>query len=327
MQAKIKWGIMATGGIAHQMVQSLVDCNEAEVVAVASRSLDRAEQFGSTWNIPRRYESYQALAADSNVDVIYIATPPAFHYDNMLTCLKHGKHILCEKPFTLTAKDADEIFAVAKQKNLFVMEAMWMAFFPAISQAKQWVSEGQVGEIRSIQADFSINVPYDPQHRLYDPKLGGGALLDLGIYPLTFAILFLGFPKKYTSDAQLADTGVDVLDALVLSYENQAMASLICGIVANKPKEAWIVGTEGYIKVHDVFFRPNKLTLCKHGAEPIEHEIPYDSNGYIHEVREVHDCLRAGRLQSDTVSWEHTLKVTELMESIRKQWGVVYPGD
>lgn len=327
MTEPIKWGILSTGGIAHSMAEALTYMPDAQITAVGSRTQQSADAFADQYDIPNRHATYEALAVDPDVDVIYIATPHAFHYENMLTCLNAGKHVLCEKAFTLTHANAQKALDLAREKNLFVMEAMWMAFFPAIAQIQEWITNGTIGDVRLIQADFCINLPYDPKHRLYNPELGGGALLDLGVYPLTFATTFLGFPDDTASFAQLGQTGVDEIDSILLSYNGGATADLNCTMRFHKPIEAYIFGTKGHIKVHNVFFRPDHLTLHLNGQEPQEHHFPIESNGYVYEAAEVHHCLRAGKTESDIMSWERTLKMMALMDSLRHEWGVYYANE
>jgi len=323
---KIRWGILATGGIAHKLAQAISDCEDGTLVAVASRTQARAEQFAQQWEIPKCYATYEALVADPEVDVVYIATPHSFHYDNMLLCLNAGKHVLCEKPLTLNAKQAQVCIALARSKGLFLMEAVWTRFIPAIRQAVQWVQAGAIGKVRLIQADFCINVPFNPAHRLYAPELGGGALLDLGIYPLTFTTLFLGLPASFTSTAHLNEvTGVDELVAMTLRYDNGALAQLSTSQRVALPIEAVIAGSEGSIKVHELFIRPDRLCLHRLGQAEEVHELPFRSNGYIHEVEEVHQCLRAGRLESGIMPLDETVALMKIMDAMRHGWGFRYP--
>lgn len=322
-----RWGILATGNIANSMAQALQSVANAEIVAVASRRQETAESFGDKWHIPRRYASYEALAADPDVEIIYIATPHNLHYENMQLCLNAGKHVLCEKPLTLNAHEAKESISLARQKQLFLMEAIWMRFFPAMAQVRQWVAEGVIGKIRLIQADFCFDRPFHPTHRLYNPELGGGALLDLGIYPLSFTTMLLGFPKEVHGWAQMSQTGVDELNALTLIYDDNVTAQLTSGMVAYKPREAFVVGSQGYIKVHDIFFRPDRLTLHLNGQEPQTIDVPFLENGYPHEVEEVHACLRAGKLESPLLPHNETLQMMALMDKLRQQWGISYPGE
>jgi dihydrodiol dehydrogenase / D-xylose 1-dehydrogenase (NADP) len=327
MTEPIKWGILSTGNIAHSMATALTYMPDATITAVGSRNQQSADAFADQYNIPNRHPTYEALAADPEVDVIYIGTPHAFHYDNMLTCLNAGKHVLCEKAFTLNEADAEEAINLAQKKNLFLMEAMWMVFFPAMAQIREWVKDGILGDIRLVQADFCFNLPYDLKHRLYNPALGGGALLDLGIYPLTFATMVLGFPDTITSFAQIGQTGVDEVNTMLLNYDSGATAALSSSMRVYRPREAWVIGSKGYAKVHDIFFKPNRLTLHLNGQDPQELHFPIESNGYVYEAAEVHRCLCAGQMESELMSWEKTLNMMALMDAFRQEWGVVYPNE
>ena len=321
-----RWGILATGSIAQALAQAIQDSEGGVLTAVGSRSIESADEFADQWDIPHRHASYEALANDPDVDVIYIATPHSHHYDNMKLCLNAGKPVLCEKAFTLNAQQATECIALARQKKLFLMEAMWTRFIPAVQQVRDWVTNGRIGNVRLVQADFCFNLPYDPEHRLYNPDLGGGALLDLGIYPLSFTTMLLGFPSDIKSHTHLSPTGVDELDNMLLIYENGVTASLTCSMRVDRPREAFIVGTAGYIKVHDPFFFPTELTLYDKATDQSEHfSIPFPSNGYLGEVEEVHKCLRENKIESDIMSLDETLNLMKLMDGLRAEWGVRYP--
>lgn len=321
------WGILATGNISNSMAQALTDVPDANPVAVASRTDESAAAFAAKWQIPRHYGSYEALAADPDVDVVYIGTPHNLHYDNMLMCLNNGKHVLCEKPLTLNAREAQECIELARAKGLFLMEAVWMRYFPAIQQVRAWLADGLIGDIRFVQADFCINIPYDPAHRLYNPELGGGALLDLGIYPISLAGLLLGLPSEVRGHAHIGQTGVDELDALTFIYENGATAQLSCSMRVHKPIEAHIVGTEGYIKIHQVFLHADWLTIQRDGQEPQTVRVPYAGNGYRYEVEEVHRRLANGQLESPLMTLDETLATMKLMDQLRAEWGVRYAAD
>jgi len=323
----IRWGLIATGEIAKNMVQALHQSDGARVVAVASRTQARAETFGQQWNIPSRYGSYEELVEDPDIDVVYIATPHNLHYENMKMCLQAGKHVLCEKAFTLNARQAEECIAIAREKQLFLMEAMWMRFFPAMRQVREWLANRVLGEVRLVQADFCFNLPFDPNHRLYNPDLAGGALLDLGVYPLSFATMVLGFPQGIASHAHIGETGVDELDTILLNYENGASANLSCSMRVYKPREAFIIGTKGYIKVHNIFFRPDRLTLHPSGQEPQVFDFPMDGNGYVYEIEEVHQCLRAGKTESHLMPLDDSLRLMALMDELRSAWKLVYPDE
>ena len=324
---KFRWGIIATGKIAASLAEALHFVEDAEPIAVASRTQQNADRFGDTWNIPRRYGSYQQLVEDDDVDVVYIATPHNLHAENMKLCLQAGKHVMCEKPLTINAQEVHECIELARQKDRFLMEAVWMRFFPAIAKVKQLVQDGAIGKPRLVQADFCFQLPFDPQHRLFDLELGGGALLDIGIYPLSFTTLLLGFPAAVRGHAQIGSTGVDEIASMELQYPNQCVAQLNGSMTVYKPQEAFVVGEDGYVKVHESFIHPDRLTLHRNGNQPEEFHIPYLGNGYPHEIEEVHRCLREGLTESPLMPLNDSLKMMELMDQIRQPWGIRYPAD
>lgn len=324
---QIQWGILGAGNIANALAQAITDSSNGNILGVASRSQERVDHFGDKWNIQYRYNSYEMLVENPDIDVIYIATPHSHHAEQMHLCLNAGKAVLCEKAFTLNAKEAETCIQLARDKQLFLMEAMWTRFLPAIVQLQQWVDEGQIGDIRLIQGDFCVNFPYDANHRIYKRELGGGALLDLGIYPISLTTMLLGLPDKVLSYAHLAPTGVDELNTMNFIYEHGASALLTSSSRINRPVDALIAGTKGYIKIHAPFFRPSTLTLHLDGREPKNFEYPFLSNGYIYEVEEVHRCLEAGLLESSTMSLDESLALMRLMDGLRAQWGVTYPID
>lgn len=324
---KIRWGILSTGGIARTVSTDLVTLDDAEIVAVGSRRQETADDFGDQFNVPRRYDSYEKLVQDDDIDVIYIATPHSHHYENLLLCLNAGKHVLCEKAFTLNARQAEEAIQLARQKNLFLMEAMWTRFIPATRQVRDWLAEGAIGEVKLFQADFYHQFEYNPEHRLFNPALGGGALLDLGIYPIAMASMVLGLPDAVSSEAAIGPTGVDENDAIVFRYNNGAVALLACGLHNPSLRAGIITGTEGTIQLHPPFFHSKSVTLHRNGETPQTVELPYDGNGYQFELQEVNACLRASKTESDLMPLDETLALMRLMDNLRQAWGVRYPNE
>ena len=322
---KIRWGILATGWIAEQLAEAINSQPDAVCLAVGSRTQQSADKFGEQWDISRRYPTYEALAADPDVEVIYIATPHNLHYDNMKLCLNAGKHVLCEKPLTVNAAQAQECMALAQEKDLFLMEAMWMKFIPAIQQMQEWVANGRIGIVQLLQANFAFNIPFNPNGRLYDPALAGGALLDMGIYPATLAHLVLGKPARILSAAHLGETGVDELNTAIWQYADGAQAVLTSTQRLERPCDAFITGSQGYIKLHANFWHTQTLTLKQSRQEAEVVQLPYEGNGYGYQVREVHACLRAGKLESAVVTQADTLEIMTLLDEMRGQWGLVYP--
>ena len=260
---RIRWGILGTGNIAQVFAADLSFVQDSEIVAVGSRREKSAEEFGRRFGLLHRHASYEALACDPEVDVVYIATPHVFHKDNMLLCLDAGKHVLCEKPFTLNAQQATEAIALARQNKKFLMEAMWTRFLPIFAKVRELISNGLIGDIRMFMADFGVRFPFHPESRLFNPELGGGALLDLGVYPVSLASMLFGTPTEVTSLAHLGETGVDEQSAMLLKYSEGQLAILSSAMRIGTKREALIFGTGGYIKIHAPFHGSSRLTLVR----------------------------------------------------------------
>jgi predicted dehydrogenase len=319
----IRWGILATGGIAAKFTEDLTRLPDAEVAAVGSRSLAAAETFAATHGIPRAYGSWQELAADPDVDVVYVATPHSAHHAATTICLNAGKAVLCEKPFTLDVATTQDLVSLARARGLFLMEAMWMRTNPAIRRIAELVADGAIGEVRHIAADFGLAGPFPPGHRLRAPELGGGALLDLGVYPVTFAHLFLGPPQFVTAWASLLPEGTDENTGIVLGYAGGAVATLHCGLRGETGRRATITGTDGRVELPRGFFHPDRFTVVR-GGEVTETLMPLEGNGMGHEAEEVMRCLRAGLLESPVIPLDATLEVMSTLDAVRAQIGVRY---
>jgi predicted dehydrogenase len=327
MAAKIRWGILGTGNIAKTFATGLSVLPDAELVAVGSRSTEAAAAFGERFDVPRRHDSYEALASDPQVDVVYVATPHSMHKQNSALCLEAGKAVLCEKPFTLNAAEAAELIGLARERGLFLMEAMWTRFLPAMSRVRQLLADRAIGEPRMLTADFGFRTRVNPQGRLFDPALGGGALLDVGIYPVSLASMVFGTPARVTSMAELGETGVDEQAAIILGYKGGQLALLSTAIRTNTPQVAYIMGTDGMLKIHRQSWRPTTLTLGAAGEEPQLIEEPYTGNGYNYEATEVMRCLREGRTESALMPLDETLAIMRTLDELRGQWGLRYPGE
>ncbi|MFY1688231.1 Gfo/Idh/MocA family protein [Plantactinospora sp. WMMB782] len=323
----IRWGVLGTGWIAGRFVEDLRRLPDAEVVAVGSRTAAAAGRFASRYAIPHAHGSWAGFAADDRVDVVYVATPHASHHAATALCLDAGRPVLCEKPFTLNADQAADLVARARAAGLFLMEAMWMRCVPAIRRLVTLVRDGAIGQPRLVQADFGLVGPDDPGHRLRDPALGGGALLDLGVYPVTLAQMLLGEPDSVTGVATLSRHGVDETTALVLGYPGGALASLTCSIVADTPWTATVCGSAGRIELGRGFFRPARLSLYTGDGEPRTIEVPYQGEGFVHEAVEVMRCLRAGLTESPLAPLADTVGVLRVTDAVRARTGVRYPAD
>lgn len=324
MTNKFRWGILGAGSIARKFVTGVKALDDHEVIAVGSRQQATADKFADEFAIPHRHASYEALAADPEVDAIYVATPHPMHKENTLLSLRGGKAVLCEKPFTINAAETQEIIAEAHQRKIFLMEAMWTRYIPIVQEAHRLVKEGAIGAVRMVTADFGYRAGFRPESRTFDPALGGGALLDVGIYPLSFAAMFLGTPDRISSLANLGQTGVDEESAFILGYPTGAMAVLYTAVRTNTPQDAVIMGENGMIRIHPPFWIPKKLTLTVAGKAQ-EIEIPYVANGYNYEAVEVANCVRAGKLESAIMPLDESLSIMQTMDAIRAQWNMKYP--
>lgn len=321
------WGIIGCGNISNKFATCLQSLDNARLTAVASNSVERAESFAKQFSVKNHYTDYLSLTNDPEVDIVYIGTPHSFHYEHTLLCLENGKHVLCEKPIGINADQAGQMFEVAKQNKLFLMEAVWTRFLPAIEKMKEVICSGEIGEVHTVQADFSIIVPFNPSHRLYNKDLGGGALLDLGIYPLTFAhIVFDDFPMEVLSRAYLGETGIDETSAYLLGYEGGKTAVLSSSCRSHSPHIALAMGSKGCIEVPN-FFHPNDFTINIPGKKPKFVSAPYHSLGYGHEAAEVMNCVEKGLQESPIMSWELSFKMMQLMDSMRFSWDLYYPGE
>jgi dihydrodiol dehydrogenase / D-xylose 1-dehydrogenase (NADP) len=320
----IRWGIMGLGSIAKAFAEGLRAVEGAELVACASRSKEKAEAFGAERNIPRRYGSYEELARDGRLDAIYVATPHPFHAECTRLCLEAGRAVLCEKPFTVNAKEAAAVVAVARRRKVFLMEAIWSRFLPHVRAAVDVIASGRIGEVRMLQADFAFRCGWNPEGRLLNPALAGGGLLDVGVYTVSLASMLLGRPREIRSLCHIGATGVDEQAAMLFGYDGGALAVLSCGVRTNSPHEATIMGTEGRIRMHAPWWSPSKITVStSSGEETIDPA--RIGNGYNYEAVEVGRCLREGLLESPIVTLDETISTMETLDAIRAQWGLTYP--
>jgi predicted dehydrogenase len=329
--APIRWGISSTGTIAADFARALGRVPDAELVAVSSRTADRAAEFAAQHGAPRSYGSLGAMLEDSTVDVVYIASPHSEHCREALLAVEAGKHVLVEKPFGLSAEQARSVFAAASERGVFVMEALWSRFLPAHVRLRELVADGVIGEITGVHASFGFAAPVDASHRLLNPALGGGALLDLGIYSINTAMQLLGPPDRVQATATIGPTGVDVNTSLLLGYSGGAVATASCSLLGWDPSTASISGTLGYVEIPTPQHCPEKLLLrtlegFRRGEPAQVLDLPTGGDGLRYQVHEVHGCLRRGAQQSDVMSWQHTLDLMTVLDSARELVGVAYPG-
>ena len=323
----LRWGILGTGAIARQFVEGLNALPGAEVLAVGSRSEVSAEGFAEERSIPRRYASYEDLASDSDVDVVYVATPHPFHAENAELCLEAGKAVLCEKPFTVNAAEAERVVSLARERELFLMEGMWTRFFPLMERVRGMTSNGEIGELRMLTADFGVRFDLNPASRLFALELGGGALLDVGVYCVSLASMILGPPVRAAGLSHLGETGVDEQAAVVLEHEAGRLSNLTMGIRTATPQEATVLGTEGYVKIQAPWWRPTTMTVSRPGREDETIEAPVTGNGFNYEAAEVMRCLDEGRTESDIMPLDETISVMRAMDDLRTAWDLRYPSE
>jgi len=301
---------------------------------VGSRSQKSAEDFGNRFHIPKRYGSYEALAKDPDVEIIYVSTLHPLHKENSILCLQNGKHVLSEKPLTINAKQADEAIKLAREKKLFYMEAMWTRFFPAVKKLKQLIQDGQLGKIKLVFADFGFK--HSGQARLLQEELGGGGVLDIGVYPISLAsLVFGGVPTKIQCAGMVGETGVDYQAAVVLAYGPEELANLSYSILADCPREATIIGDKGRVRLHSPFWCPTKITVTiGDKTEDLDFPPPENKPGHVwnftnsvgmnYEAAHVHEMLRQGRTESNVISLDESLTIMKTMDEVRRQLGVTY---
>jgi len=323
----VKWGILGTGKIAKRFMQAAFYVPEAQVVAVGSREQHTADQFGAQYGVPKRYGSYDALISDPEVEIVYVATPHTLHAENTLAALQAGKHVLCEKPFTINAQQAETVIQAARASGKFVMEGMWTRCFPVVREIVRRIQAGELGEIRYLQADFGFCPEFNPASRLFAPELGGGALLDVGVYPVALAFLVLGAPTQIVSHATLGATGVDELCSMLFRYDNGAQAVLSASLQVEMPKQANICGSQARIHMPAPWWKPSEAYLVRNDGTTEHLLYSYEGDGLQFEIRHVHDCLRQGLTESPWMPLDETLAIMRVLDTLRAQWGVRYPSD
>jgi predicted dehydrogenase len=313
----LRWGILGTGGIAHAFASDLRLTESGVVSAVGSRSRGSADRFANEFGIEGRHPSYESLVADPAVDVVYVATPHPMHRDNAILGLRAGKPVLVEKPFAMNAAEAAEIVKVARETGLFAMEAMWTRFLPHIAVVRDWLAQGVLGEIVTVTADHGQWFAEDAGFRLFAPELGGGALLDLGVYPVSFASMVLGTPNRIASMIDPAFTGVDAQTSMVFGYERGAQAVLTCTLRAKSPTRASIVGTDARIEIEGDFYAPAAVTLVPRDGEPTRVPSTHEGRGLRHQADEVARRLAAGDLESPLMALDESISIMETMDRVQ----------
>ena len=328
MSEKIKWGILSTGHISGKFTRALRTLPEAEISAVASRDTGTAKKFAEKYGIPKAYGSYSALANDDEIDVIYIGTPHTFHLENSVMCMRAGKSVLCEKALTINAREAEEMISVAREENVFLMEAMTTRHVPLIKKIQNWIKSGKIGEPRMVNASRCLRREFKPSARQLNPKLGGGSLLDLGIYVISFAsMIFEKPPESVFGYGHIGEFGSDEQGAALLKYDKGEIANLSFALRTNAGNEAYVYGTEGYIKIDEVFAVPTKATLFINEKEVEVIEEPIIEEGLIYEAKEVMRCIEEGLKESPYMPLKESLQIMQIMDRIRAPWELTYSND
>jgi predicted dehydrogenase len=324
--SSIRWGVIGTGGIAAAFVEDLRLLADAEVVAVGSRQQASAAAFAAEHGVGRAHGSYADLVTDPDVDVVYVSTIHPTHHDAAKLAIEAGKAVLLEKPFTMDAVEARDLVDAARTRGVFLMEAMWARFVPHMVRVRELIAEGALGEVRLVIADHCQWFPGDPTHRLLAPELGGGALLDLGIYPLSFSSMVLGTPTRVTAVSEPTSTGVDATTSMLLQHDGGAQSVLTTTLSALGPNRAAVVGTEARLEIDGVFYSPSSFTLTGRDGSVQRFDEPHEGRGLRHEAAEVMACLREGRLESAVLPLDETVAIMQTMDEVRRQIGLTYPG-
>ncbi|MDD3721575.1 MAG: Gfo/Idh/MocA family oxidoreductase [Lutibacter sp.] len=324
MNKKIKWGIIGLGKIAQKFVNDLLLLETSELEAVASRDLEKAKTFAENYHSKKFYGSYEALLLDKSIDIVYIATPHNSHEKLSILALKHDKAVLCEKPFAMNKQQVFNMVEASKKHNMFLMEALWTRFLPAIKKIKNIIETGEIGEIKYINADFSFKANPSIQ-RIYDKELGGGSILDIGIYPIFLAYLILGIPDKIIAKAHFFESGADSQVSIIFDYKN-AQAVLFSSFNSNSKRIAKISGTLGEIMIDSPWNEASSFSLFKDNQEE-KFSVPKIGKGYAHQIIECNSCLQKNLTESPLWSHQNSLELITLLDAVRKEIGLVYAED
>lgn len=323
MSKKIKWGIIGLGKIANKFALDLQFSNSSILYGVASREINKAKKFSEKFSSIKYYGSYEALADDSDIDIIYIATPHTFHFENTMMCLRKDKAVLCEKPMGINSNEVELMIQEAKTRNIFLMEGIWTRFIPATEKLIEILNRKLIGDVLSIRADFGFKADLNLESRIYCKELGGGSLLDVGIYPIYLSLLTMGLPKDLKAMARMTETGVDSYCSILFNYANGSKANLESSIETETPTEAYIYGIDGSIKLHSRFHHTEKITLSRNGKIKIL-DIKYKGNGYIHEIEEVNRCILNREIESPKLTHKTSIDLILLIDKVKEEIGLKY---
>lgn len=321
---KIKWGILGLGRIAEKFAVDLQLSDTSILQAVASRDIDKARIFSKRHNSVKYYSSYMELAKDIDIDVVYVATPHAFHLENTMMCLKNGKSVLCEKPLGMNSGEVKTMIKEAESRKLFLMEGIWTRFVPATEILIDLLRDKVIGDLIFMRADFGFKSEFNPEGRVYNKALGGGSLLDVGIYPVYLSLITLGLPTGISAMVRMTQTGVDSYCAMLFDYENSSKAILESSIEADTPTEAYIYGTKGVIKLHKRFHHTEKISLTRNGELTRVYETKNAGYGYLHEIEEVNTCLRNNETESSRLPHILSSNLSTIMDMVKDKIGLRY---
>jgi predicted dehydrogenase len=327
MSKIIRWGILAPGQIARKFASDLKLVSDAKLVAVGSRDIIRSKKFAMEFGADLAFDSYEELVKSQEIDVIYVASPHTCHFEHTMLCLENGKNVLCEKPMAMNSHELETMVQKAKEKNLFLMEAFWTRFIPSYQKFRELALSGEIGMLHYLQADFGFHLPYNPEHRLWNKSLGGGSLLDIGIYPIFMALDVAGMPNEILSDCNFSQDGIDESCSVVFKYcDDKILANLSSTILANTPVEAIACGERGYIKLNRMWHTPTSIELVK---EEEKTTLTFEEKGfgYEYEIEEVNTCLNSGKKESDIFPLLFSRQLHKTLDTIRQQIGLKYPAD
>ena len=316
MTRPVRWGFIGTGKIAKTFARDLALIDEGEVVAVGSRRRETADTFGDEFNVARRYDSYEALVSDPDVDAVYVGTPHPMHFENASLALHHGKPVLVEKAFTMNGAEASELVDLARQRGLFMMEAMWTRFLPHVVALRDLVNSGVLGELVMVEADHGQWFAEDPNFRLFSPELGGSAMLDLGVYPVSFASMLLGTPSRMAAMVDPAFTGVDGQASMIFGYDTGAQALLTCTSAARSATRACVTGTEARVEIDADFYAPTSFRLISRSGDVTPYTFDVAPRGLRYQAIEVAKCLEEGILESPVMPLDESVSIMHTMREV-----------
>lgn len=323
MNKKINWGIIGLGSIAHKFAKDLLTINDATLYAVASRSQEKADTFALEYQANKAYSSYEALAKDPNIDAVYIATPHALHKDNTLLCLENGIAVLCEKPFAMNANEVDIMIAKAKEKNVLLMEALWTYFLPHYQYILKALENNTYGKLLKVEADFGFYRAFDDSTRLFKKSLGGGSLLDIGIYPIFAALSTLGIPKNIKANATFFENGADSTCTMVFDYEDGVTTLLKSSLLEDTPTEAIYYCEKATLKINTMFHQPSTISVIVDGKEDLI-DFNYNTIGYNYETIHFNNLIRNNKTESDVMTFEFSKQLIKLLDDVRKVINLEY---